>query len=71
VTCSGGGGEGAYEEEMGEHRGNEQSPIRRKKCMSRTVLDPMTRGAFRLQKICNSDTVALSFVFDKFYLIMD
>jgi hypothetical protein len=32
---------------------------------------PLSLALFRLQKICNSDTVALSFVFDKFYLIMD
>jgi hypothetical protein len=30
-----------------------------------------TKALFRLQKICNSDTVAFSFVFDKFYLIID
>jgi hypothetical protein len=39
-----------------------------------TAHEPSKRqyGAlFRLQKICNSDTVAFSFVFDKFYLIMD
>jgi hypothetical protein len=30
-----------------------------------------TGGLFRLQATCNGAIVALSFVFDKFYLIMD
>jgi hypothetical protein len=30
-----------------------------------------TLGPFRLQIFATGDTVALSFVFDKFYLIMD
>jgi hypothetical protein len=29
------------------------------------------QALFRLQQSCNSNTVAFSFVFDKFYLIMD
>jgi hypothetical protein len=36
-----------------------------------TVTSRVTKALLRLQIFCNSGTVAFSFVFDKFYLIMD